>query len=513
MQKQVSFRCVVRKNEFQAIAGYRFRTIAYLTGILVLTFLCIGFSYKALEYQKKLSVNPFSNWINIESTKSVQDSSLNLSADLANPVLKSRFLIKNIYLSKGFGASFLDRHGISSGLPLPKARTINARSSIMLDLPDSENPPKPRLSGNVFQKDPFGFVVTDKFLKKLGFHRDSVKYLLYGLYGETYVPVPILGVVKELPDHADVVCTDSFYIMKSYCYREDAAYSKLFIETTDRREAEQFRNTLLQAFKLTDISMVYDKKKGITILGFYNEDPVKQEIEKNGLDSLYQVPGLRKFHFGRYTQVVTDTSQETKNIYLKKKKNFNFDFLAVEFSRLDKLKEFSDYIKKRYNVSINMETVEQRQNFLFSLNISLGSILLVLIISGFSILIFLSNSLRNHLDKVKRNLGNFLAFGANRNIIIEIYTYVILKILLISIAIAFIFSYCAGEFFENFILKRLLILKTDQDFFSLLNLWVVIFILAIIIVSVSKTVVTVWILVRKSPGDLIYEREKRSSNK
>ena len=509
MKKQYTFRDVVRKNEFKAISGFRNRTIAYLTGILILTFLCIGFSNKGLEYQSKLAANPFSNWINIEVTKSVQDSSLNLLSDLADPVLKSRFLIKNIYLSKGFGASFLDRKGVSSGLPLPKARTINPNSSIISDLLDSENPNRPKLSGNAFQKEPFGFVVTARFLKKIGFHRDSVKYLSYGLYGDNYVPVPILGVVKELPDHADVLCTDSFYIMKSYCYPPDQMYSKLFIETTDRNVIDQFKKVLQREFNIADDSTATYFQKGLTILFFLNKPAGTQQISENLLTAFYQAPDLRKFHFGRFTRVVIDTSLETRENYAKKKKNFNFDYLAIEFTRLDKIKEFSDYIKKRYNVSINMETVEQRQNFLFSLNISLGAILLVLIISGFSILIFLSNSLKHHLDREKRNLGNFLAFGANRYIIIEIYTYVILKILLISIVIAFVISYCTGELFEKFILKRVLILKTDQDFFSLFNLWLVAFILAIITVALCKTCVTVWILVRKSPGDLIYEREKR----
>ncbi len=492
-----------------AIAGFRYRTITYLSGILILTFLCIGFANKALEYQKKLAVNPFSNWINIEVTKSVQESSLNLMADLADPGLKSRFLIRNIYMSKGFGASFLDRKGHSSGLPLPKARTIDSKSSIILTLLDSNNTHKSTSTVNVFQKEPFGFVVTSKFLEKTGFHRDSVRYLMYGLYDQFYVPVPILGVVKELPDHADVLCTDSFYIMKSYCYPADLVYSKLFIETEERKQVEVFKTALEQTYNASADSTGYDAEKGLTILFFLNQKTTTQQIFENRLSLLYQLPALRNFHFGVYSGVVNDTSQEANYNYSKKKKNFNFDYLAVEFSRLDKLKEFSDYIKNRYNVSINMETVEQRQNFLFSLNISLGAILLVLVISGLSILIFLSNSLKNHLDRVKRNLGNFLAFGANRNIIIEIYTYVVLKILLISITIAFILSYAAGELFEIFILKKLLILKTDQDFFSLVNIWLVAFILVIIMAAVGKTLVTVWILVRKSPGDLIYEREQR----
>ncbi|MCX6303723.1 MAG: hypothetical protein NT040_02030 [Bacteroidetes bacterium] len=509
MKRYLSFNAVVRKNEFKAIAGRRYRTIAYLTGMLSVTFLCIGFSYQALEYQRKLADNPFSNWINIEVTRSVQDSSLNLLSDLRDPALKNRFLVKNIYLSKGFGASFLDRNGVSSALPLPKARTIDPRSPIIADLLEPDNFSSSGPPGNVFQRDPFGMVVTDNFLKKTGFHRDSVKYLSYGLYSDNYIPVRLLGVARELPDHADVLCTDMFYIMKSYCYPGDKSYSKLFIETTEKKEAELFISILQKEFQVAPDSVVHDVQEGITVLFFSNEKIGTRQIFRDRLGNLYHLDGLRKYHFGQYTQLVKDTSGAMRDHWLEMKRNFNFDYLAVEFNRLDKLKEFSDYIKKRYRVSINLETVEQRENFLFSLNMSFGAIILVLMIAGLSVLIFLSNSLRNHLDKVKRNLGNFMAFGANRNIIIGIYTIVVLKILLISMIIASALAWITGEWFGKYILKRVLILGEGQDFFSLFNLWFLIFSVAIIVAAVCKTLVTVRMLVFKSPGDLIYEREKQ----
>ena len=137
MSRLYTFGTTVTKNEFAAIRGKRHRTIVYLVMILVFTFLCIGFANKALEYQKKLAVNPFSNWINIEVTSNVQDSSMNLLQALSEPALRDRFLIRNIYLSKGFGASFLDCNGIPSGLPLPKARTIDPGSPVIADLLDS----------------------------------------------------------------------------------------------------------------------------------------------------------------------------------------------------------------------------------------------------------------------------------------------------------------------------------------------------------------------------------------
>jgi len=509
MRKAYTFREIVIRNEFRAISGARYRTITYLSGILALTFLCLGLSNKALEYQKILSSNPFANWINIEVTKSIQDSTLNMLNDLASPLLRKRFLIKNSYLSKGFGASFLDRQGKPTALPLPKARTINPESSIIHDLLNPGNSCKSYSSGFLFAEQPFGFIVTAGFLDRLGFNPDSIHYLSYGLYGGMWVPVPVLRVVRELPDHADVLCTDSFYIMKSYSYKDDPGFSRLFFEATDHAEVSKIKTLLNNKCGLQPDSIVVDDQRKLMILTFRQSQSQTPDFSDNRINAIYGVPELFRYHFGPWFSVIHDTSAYTRESYIKKKKNFNFDYLAIEFSRLDKLKEFSDFIRNRYLVSINMETVEQRQTFLFSLNISLGAILLVLFISGFSILLFLSNSLKHHLDIVSRNLGNFLAFGVERRIIIEIYCAVILKILVISMAAAFLVAYLVGELFEKYILQRVLILKSDQEFFSLINSWLVIFIVAVILISVGKTGLTVSNLVRKTPGDLIYERENR----
>jgi hypothetical protein len=285
----------------------------------------------------------------------------------------------------------------------------------------------------------------------------------------------------------------------------------MFVETTDQKKISEFRILLDHEAKLKADTTVTDIKKGITILRFPRENPGVEDYFRNNLAEIYKIPAVKKYHFGKFVEIGID-SVNSQEAYSIGKKNFNFDLLAIEFSKLDKIKEFSSFIKARFNVTMNLETVKQRQNFLFSLNSSLGAIILVIVISAISILIYLSSSLKNHLDKVKRNLGNFLAFGANRFTIIEIYTYVVMKILIISLLIAFLFSFCIGEFFEHIILQKVLILDEHQQFFSLINNWLIIYVISIIIVALSKTIISVWFLVRITPGDLIYEREKKKSN-
>ena len=211
MKKYQKFHSVVVRNEFKAIRGPGFRSIFYLSGILFVTFLCIGFANNALLYQNRLAMNPLSNWINLEINRRTRDSTQRMVTDLSDTLMKNRYCIKNLYFSKEFGASFLNRWRQSSGLPLPKVRTIDPGSAIIRDLLNKNNLISPGVPDNVFQIEPFGFIVTQAFLRQLGFHFDSVTCMSYRLYADKYVPVPVLGVVRELPDHADVVCTDAFY--------------------------------------------------------------------------------------------------------------------------------------------------------------------------------------------------------------------------------------------------------------------------------------------------------------
>jgi len=191
---------------------------------------------------------------------------------------------------------------------------------------------------------------------------------------------------------------------------------------------------------------------------------------------------------------------------LQNRFNLNFDYLSVEFGKLDRIRDFAAFIRDRYNVSMNMETLTQRQNYLFSLNMSLGVIILVLILSALAIVLFLSDTLKNHLDRIRRNLGNFLAFGTSPGRIITIYIRVVAELLLVSTVIAFVMAWATGELFDRHLLRQVLILEGDQDYFSLFNTWMALFVPGIFVVAVTKATITVSLLVRQPPGDLIYER-------
>ncbi|MEI6684168.1 MAG: hypothetical protein WCO44_16180 [Bacteroidota bacterium] len=363
MAKFLRFHSVVVKNEYKVIRGCGFRSVIYLSSILYLAFLCIGFSHSAMICRAKLAGNPFSNWVNIEINKRTRDSTESLIFDLSDTLLRKKYCIKNLFFSKEFGTSFLDRTGKCSGLPLPKAMTLDPGSTIIDDLLSKSNVIRVFTPENVFQSEPFGFVVTATLLEKLGFHPDSVSCLSYRLYAGKFVPVPILAVVRELPNNADVVCTDAFYRMQMHNYPDDSVFSRLFVDTRDLALVARLSNVIRMKAGIGDEAPVYDSAKGfrksLNVLYFSNRYSGTPQLFKDNLKLLYRLKEFQHIHFGTYFDVKKeDKSHRTKG-NTQDYSEFNFDFLAVEFSRLDRIKEFSENIKERYHISLNMETVTQ----------------------------------------------------------------------------------------------------------------------------------------------------------
>jgi len=127
-----------------------------------------------------------------------------------------------------------------------------------------------------------------------------------------------------------------------------------------------------------------------------------------------------------------------------------------------------------------------------------------------SVTIYISGTIRNHLERIKKNLGNFLAFGVKNDTLIRLYIVVALRILITAMAPAFILSMICGEFFEKYILDGVLILEQGQNYFSLFNIWFLYFVLIILLIAVSRTLFSVRNILKHTPGDLVYERDGKN---
>ena len=231
-----------------------------------------------------------------------------------------------------------------------------------------------------------------------------------------------------------------------------------------------------------------------------NEKEIIPFHEKN--KRLGEIAVLKNYNHGQYFKISPDTICDNSVL--------PHEDLAFEFSNLEKIREFSEFIKDKYNVSLNMEVLTQRENYVFAGNMALGAILMVLLLSVVTVTIYISSSIRNHLERVKKNLGNFLAFGVKNNILIWLYILVAFRILITAMMPAFLLALVSGELFEKYGLPKLLVLDKEQNYFSLTNIWFVCFIFGILLIAVFRTYISIKYILKHTPGDLVYERDGKN---
>jgi len=510
MKKTSTFSSVILKNEFKALKGRNSSTIWYLLLIMYITFLCFGFSKNALDFQNKLSSNPFSNWINITYHEGNKKSLELLKEAIQQDTFRMEYHIKESYFYNMWMRTMMSKSGDTTISPF-QFRSIEPQSDIITALFEKENLVRKNFPDSVegFSFEPNGIIVTKKLLVSLGLDYQTVSFISFNDLGAgNWVPLPVLAVVKELPDMADVVCTNTFYckLTNGGYYDLDNPQFRLFVEDIDKETIMNLYPKILQTLALEDPGCLhFDPVKG------HNNNRnylivIDKETEfvsaKTRLSQLEGITELQNYYKGQFFELTPDTICDNSG--------FSFENLAIEFNNLEKIREFSDHIEDSYDIPINMEVRTERQNYLFAGNMALGAIIMVLLLSVLSVTIYISGTIRNHLERIKKNLGNFLAFGVRNRILIRLYILVAFRILITAMIPAFILSMVSGELFEKFVLGRILVLDKGQDYFSLINVWFVAFIFLILVIAVLRTYFSVINILKHTPGDLVYERDGKN---
>jgi hypothetical protein len=478
---------------------------------LLITFLSFGFSKSALNYQKKLTEDPFSNWINLIDNGSTRKALRLLETDTQLDSLRQLFGIKNTYFYSRWQWKVKSRQGDTS-LAAIQCRSIEPSTGVINALMHPNNLirkyiPDTISNDSIFWFEPNGIVVTQKLLQSLGLDDTTVVFLPIRTFNNAdWLPFPIIAVVKEMPDLSDIVCTNTLYTKSSYSlYDSKNTKFRFFIENAKRSDIDSLLIKVYTALDRLDyLGSIYfdstlrkDAKLKNWLWTVENEGPYLSFHEK--MQRLNSIPELNNFHWGQYWELTPDTTfDNAAQIH---------DCLAIEFQNLDKIREFANYILEKYELPLNMEVLKQRENYLFTSKLALGAIFMVLLLSIVSVTIYISGSIRNHLEKVKKNLGNFLAFGINNKVLIWLYIRVTLRILLTALLPAFLVAWTAGEIFERYFLTHLLILEAGENYFSLINAWFLLFIATILFIAISRTFFSISLILKHTPGDLVYERD------
>jgi hypothetical protein len=506
MQNKLSFRSVILRNEFKAIKGKYNSTIVYLFIILFIAFLAFGFAKSTLTYQQELSADPFSNWINLNYHSATGDSLRVLNDRIRDKQFRDRFHIKGSYFyNKGMVSVLAVSHG-NTTRPF-EARTIDPRSGIGKDLMKSGVCRKffPDTVDNAFSFDPNGVIISRRLLDYTGLNQETMSFIQVKTMAGDIIPVPVLAVVEELPDLADIVYTNLFYCksMNTGFYDREHLGYRFFIENMDTADVLKTLHELYTVFEIKDPATVQT-----SALETGNRSVLNWKIEIEGqkqIDSFSKMNeiiatmvSLKNHHVGQYFELSDDTACDNSSFF--------HDYLAIEFADMENIRNFSRYLHEKLELQLNLEVLAERENYLYTGNIAIGSILLLMVLALLSVSIYLSGIIRNHLLMIKKNLGNFLAFGVKNATLTWLYILVTIKILVFALFPALILALVCGELFEKHLLGKFLVLDPEKNYFSLTNAWFALFLVLIFFVAILRTYISVNKILKQTPGNIIYER-------
>lgn len=118
---------------------------------------------------------------------------------------------------------------------------------------------------------------------------------------------------------------------------------------------------------------------------------------------------------------------------------------------------------------------------------------------------FISNLLKNHLNKIKMNIGTYKAFGLSDKETRKIYLTIMMRFIFSGMIISVLIAYIAGYFINNLFKDRIK-LEEMTNYFVLADISTFILIVVIFIVSLTVSYLNITKILSKTPGDLIYNR-------
>jgi len=496
------------KREFKSIVGKGGRNFWILAAVFTVTIFALEFSRSGVKFLSYKMSDPFINWIDVkeqpnfeafmEETNHLKDT-FNISTIEAN----------NYILEYAFTKDF--------GMKRVEGRTISYESILLNKILEEKNTIVKR--EQKIGKNDYGWIVTKDLMTRLGYEDDMhyplyIKYTFpgsienlkkYGLqnFSDYFeIPIPIIAIVEQLPDLLD-------FIAPTYFMEQNTSGSKPFIIPNH----EDYFHDLYLVAENPDKDFTSRLKNYFNNAGLqYDEIFEAPDSVKNLLrpaveyriiirDTVYQV----------LNKVVAEICEKEKNVYRTYDWAFDAGFqlrpnyLSFMFEDLSKVKAFSLWAKEKHGIRIDMAQIEAKENFnTFNLLASMLCLFISVIAIAF-VAIFLYFLIDSHFRRISKNLGTIMAFGLGNKQIIRIYLSVILLMIFASLLSVIVVLGGAEILFNTLKWWQY---ESKISHFSLCDIYVVITILVIPLISAFATVIFLKFKLKATPGDLIFERNQ-----
>lgn len=518
---------LLMQRERRAVMGHRAVSLWMLSAVLVATFLSIAFSAGSMAYLDEKMNDPFTFWLNVS-----RKSNINLrdvADELMSDSMPQRYHYDGVQTTISTSIDMFSKQGKSDLFHLQHYE--NMGSDLVHKVLNEENVVTSRGLSVAINPDSIvpgslGVIMTADAMQRLGYSEaqfpayvnlripaSGADTLGYWMPEKDYVcaPIPLLAVVRRLPMHKDVLASrymslqynanDPFdmnkdkYVRNLYffvpsgmsdfanivkqCVPDSLADNPILIPAGENLQAllRTWRHGFIQKvciLGLPPISTVNNIEKSILV-----------KSAERGVERVYRYD---------VDSPLTESDESEKLD----------DGLSIHFMQLDSIRAFQNFVTERWgkDLLIEMTQVNAKENF--NSVSTMANILTValIIFSIIAIVIFIVNMMQSYFQKVKRNLGTFKAFGISTWELIKVYMTIILGIVLMALVIALSLTWGVE-------LSLQICGFTKDGGAPHLILWNYRTLFAILIILLSTIVSILFVmkqLLRKTPGDLIYDR-------
>jgi len=527
----VDFTMLFLRKEGKVLLGKRFSNFIFLFLIMFLTFLAIGIANGSLEYLRKKMKDPFISWIPVNIPVGQADS-VPMFIKMLNEDDSCKKAIGYTSFSayKFLFLEFWNEDGTDI-LPSIKGRTIEVKDDMMREVFEMKGNKK---AGRIFDSNKeLGLIVTTRLLKKLGYNPESrILFLNYAIAdpfrSNAYIkfPIPIVGVVNELPGMADFFCTPNFYHQK-YGQHGENPFNPLLIPhvelaTGSLKEAKKLEAAVNTFFEATprynqvkstvwrdSISCCYAPAYLVRV--GINPPDTSLRLRDEIFQALNKDSRVKKTPFIRYYDFYSRKGYDNDTLE-------SYDFMTIKLKSLQTQSQLEKLLLARFGLRVDMAQSQTRTNYFFVSNLTNIISLSLIVFSILSICLFITSLLQHHLEKMKMNIGTFKAFGLANQSLDRIYLSIIYLFVIAAMALAIAFSWLTGRVggIRGLFYLAGHPLEPGELYFTLSRPWVEGYGVGWTVFSVAMILLTSYLSLKyitakifnRTPGDLIYDRNE-----
>ena len=508
-------------REAKEVLGKHGSNLWILTLVLVATFASIAFSEGSMIYLRDKMEDPFTNWVSI--AKAIDDNSFNNFRDsLQLEENMEKYDYHNVLMDQYTNYTIMGNEKVQ----YPSVRFFGDINSQLVKaiLTEDNIVAGCQIDTTLLIDNTMGFIITMDAAKRLGYHEDMLpSYISYlavnegadtlGLkleLGEFYpVAVPVLAIVRRLPNNVDMMSANFFYEQQhtnadvthpfDFKFHEPEYLHRLSFYVADEIGSGAFDEYVKSVVpdSLSSVVQIFDDSERCKDVKSWRPGTIRkidlgderlprqvfQDIA-NAIEGHYDANLVRRVHQLAYGE----------------KKAERGSFLSVEFTSLNHIREFEAFAK-RNGIQLEMEQVNSKENFNAVTIVARILSAAMVIFSIVCIIMFMVNMLQGYFQKVKRNIGTFKAFGMNGRELIQVYVIILVAIVCAGVVFALLATWAIQGFLP--------MIGVEKEGFNYLSLWNITTYVATIVIFISTilTVVTVMTrLLSQTPGDLIYDR-------